>query len=260
MKKRLAAILALAMGFTWLVASPAEASVYNGSVAFTCTSANASGSGSHVLDRDNTGEGQEALRVEVTDGNGTIIFELNYSNFLGTYGGGIGDFAYTTPPATNPLSFTLTSLAGNGLPEQVDYVESGVCDEIPFTAPTLTAPPAAVAGDSVTVSGSGCPEGPVEARLVATEGSDPIATGAGTADADGDFTVELTVPDGTPEGDYLIEVVCGTFADPASEVAVAGIAITAPTPPPAPPAPPEPTTTQTTASAPAERVTPRFAG
>lgn len=114
-----------------LFATTAFASVYNGSVTFTCVNADAAGSGSHVLDRDNTGAGQEALRVDVTDGNGTLIYTLSFSNVLGTFSGGIGDFFYTTAPAANPITFTLTSLAGNGLPEQVDYVAQGSCAGLP---------------------------------------------------------------------------------------------------------------------------------
>jgi len=105
-------------------------SVYNGTVDFTCVNADAAGSGSHVLDRDNTGIGQEALRVDITDGLGNLIYTLTYSNVLGVFAGGIGDFFYTTPPQANPITFTLTSLAGNGLPEQVDYVQSGYCQEL----------------------------------------------------------------------------------------------------------------------------------
>lgn len=130
------------------VSSVIYASIYNGSVAFTCINADASGSGSHVLDRDNTGSGQEALRVDITDGAGTLIYTLTYSNVLGTFSGGIGDFFYTTAPQYNPLTFTLTSLAGNGLSEQVDYVAQGNCDGLPTYGGTclpLTAD--AVVGD-----------------------------------------------------------------------------------------------------------------
>lgn len=113
------------------VSSVIYASVYNGTVTFTCINADAAGSGSHVLDRDNTGAGGEALRVDITDGAGTLIYTLTFSNTLGTFSGGIGDFFYTTAPQFNPITFTLTSLAGNGLPEQVDFVTQGNCDGLP---------------------------------------------------------------------------------------------------------------------------------
>jgi hypothetical protein len=114
-----------------VVSSVIYASIYNGTVIFTCINADASGSGSHVLDRDNTGIGQEALRVDITDGAGTLIYTLTFSNVLGTFAGGIGDFFYTTAPQFNPITFTLTSLAGNGLLEQVDYVAQGNCVGLP---------------------------------------------------------------------------------------------------------------------------------
>jgi hypothetical protein len=126
------------------IAGPApepEHSQYLGTVIFTCVNANASGTGPHILDRDNTGTGQEALRVDVTDGTGTLIYTLTFQNVLGSFAGGIGNFFYTTPPQTNPLRFRLTSLAGNGLPEQIDYFAEGECVGLPSWQgiPTLSA-------------------------------------------------------------------------------------------------------------------------
>lgn len=112
-----------------------QASVYNGTVQFTCTNADATGTGSHVLDRDNTGANQEQLRIDITDGAGTLIFTLTFQNLLSTYPGGIGNFVYTTPPQYNPITFTVTSLAGNGLPEQVDFVAEGECAGLPTFEP-----------------------------------------------------------------------------------------------------------------------------
>jgi len=124
------------------------ASTYNGTVVFSCVNADAAGTGSHVLDRDNTGAGQEALRVDITDGAGTLIYTLSFSNVLGTFAGGIGDFFYTTAPQYNPITFTLTSLAGNGLPEQVDFVAQGSCDGLPlFNLPGGCIPYDGVMGD-----------------------------------------------------------------------------------------------------------------
>lgn len=118
---------------------PIDHSVYNGTVIFSCTSADATGTGSHVLDRDNTGAGQEALRVDITDGLGTTIFTVTYQNVLGTFGGGIGDFTYALAPQANPITFRLTSLAGNGLPEQLDYEQQGWCEGLNtlIAVPTL---------------------------------------------------------------------------------------------------------------------------
>lgn len=122
-------MLVIVAGFT--LAGIAFASTYNGIVEFTCVNADAAGTGSHVLDRDNTGTGQEALRVDIFDGQGTLIYTLSFSNVLNTFAGGIGDFFYTTAPQYNPIRFVLTSLAGNGLPEQIDFIAEGSCAGLP---------------------------------------------------------------------------------------------------------------------------------
>lgn len=107
-------------------------SQYLGTTAFTCTDFTAAGTGASILDRDNTGLGQEALRIDVTDGLGTVIYTLSFQNGLGTYAAGlINTTPYTTAPSSNPLTMTLTSLAGNGLPEQIDYVARGACAGLP---------------------------------------------------------------------------------------------------------------------------------
>ncbi len=141
-------ILMIVTGIALLTVTMAFASVYNGTVDFTCTGADAT-SGSHVLDRDNTGVGQERLRIDITDGYGTVIFTFTYQNTLTTFGGGIGNFTYSTPPAANPLTFTLTSLAGNGLPEQVDYVQQGTCAGLPTAGDTAACPVPLPAGSVV---------------------------------------------------------------------------------------------------------------
>lgn len=146
------AVMALVAVTFGLVPRAAEASTYNGTVQFTCTGVDATDTGSHVLDRDNTGSGEEALRVEVTDGAGTVIFRRDYQNALGTYSSGIGDFAYSRAPQYNPITFTLISKAGNGLPEQVDVVATGECPGLPyFPGPDLVPiPEHAVGGAFVT--------------------------------------------------------------------------------------------------------------
>ncbi len=125
---------ALTVGATGAVvlAPAASASVYNGTVEFTCTTFTAAGTGSHVLDRDNTGAGQEQLRIDVTDGLGNLLYTITFQNTLGTYAAGmIATTNYATAPQANPIRFTLTSLAGNGLPEQVDVDVTGDCESVP---------------------------------------------------------------------------------------------------------------------------------
>jgi LysM repeat protein len=128
--------LAVIVAVSALPQGAAQASTYNGTVVFTCAGANAAGTGSHVLNRDNTGSGQESLRVDIRDGAGTLIFTLSFQNTLGSFAGGMGNFTYTTPPQYNPIVFTLTSLAGNGFAEQVDVQTEGTCAGLPtFAAP-----------------------------------------------------------------------------------------------------------------------------
>ncbi|MFN8560512.1 MAG: hypothetical protein U0703_02510 [Anaerolineae bacterium] len=131
------------------VFSAALAHTYNGTVEITCTDFTAAGTGSDVLDRDNTGAGEESLRIDVTDGAGTLIYTLSFANTLGTYSAGlINTTPYTTAPQYNPITVKITSLAGNSLPEVVQTLGQGNCAGLPTYGGTclpLTAD--AVVGD-----------------------------------------------------------------------------------------------------------------
>lgn len=114
---------------------------YLGTVQFTCTDFTAAGTGADILDRDNTGVGQEAIRLDVTDGNDTVIYTLTFQNALGTYTAGlINTTLYTIPPERNPITLTATSLAGNGFLEEVDVLGQGTCPALGGIAavPTLS--------------------------------------------------------------------------------------------------------------------------
>jgi hypothetical protein len=118
-----------------------EQNTYLGTTVFTCTDFTAAGTGADILDRDNTGTGEETVNIHVTDGAGTVLYDLTFTNTLGTYAGGlINTTLYVTPPLVNPLKMTVTSLAGNGLGEEVDYVATGVCSGLPVwpAIPTLS--------------------------------------------------------------------------------------------------------------------------
>lgn len=117
----------------------ANASTYLGTAVIDCMSADLTGTGAHILDRDNTGTGEEAIRLEITDGYGAVIFSYSYSNTLQSFSGGIGDLSYNTAPAANPITVRVISLAGNGLPEQVDFVAHGECVGLPYPATPYTA-------------------------------------------------------------------------------------------------------------------------
>jgi hypothetical protein len=115
----------------FLGAYPASANTYSGPVSITCTTFSAIG-GPDTLDRNNTGTGQERVRLDVLDGNGIIIYTLTFQNNLGTYPSGlINTTAYTIPPTANPIIFKVTSFAGNGFEEQVTILGSGLCNGIP---------------------------------------------------------------------------------------------------------------------------------
>jgi len=121
-------VLVLAIGGAGfaLGATPAQAQSYSGGVIIDCTGANANGY--QVLNRDNTGNGREALQVIITDANGIVLLSRQTSAPLGTYPGGLGRFTYTTRPTRNPIRFQLYSLAGHGLPVQLPgIVATGNC-------------------------------------------------------------------------------------------------------------------------------------
>ena len=135
MKKRyvltVVALLLAVVAFAVPSTHVAHASVYNGTVAITCTGWTALNTGSHILDRDNTNLGRESLLIEAWDGDGTLIYSLGYSNVLTTFSSGIGSGVWTTAPNNNPITWRLTSLAGNGYAAQVDFVAVGECAGLP---------------------------------------------------------------------------------------------------------------------------------
>ena len=137
--KRILGLLTISLALL-AAAGTAQAHTYNGSVQITCTTFTAAGTGSDVLDRDNTGGGQESLRIDVVDGNNTLLYTLSFQNTLGTYAGGlISTTPYTTAPKQNPISVYVTSLAGNGLPQVVQTIGVGACGTaaaVPATSPS----------------------------------------------------------------------------------------------------------------------------
>lgn len=56
---------------------------------------------------------------------------------------------YTTAPNFNPITVSVTSLAGNGLPEVVQVIGTGTCAGLPSVGPSclLALPSGAVVGD-----------------------------------------------------------------------------------------------------------------
>ncbi len=131
------------------VFSVANANTYNGTVQITCTDFTAAGTGSDILDRDNTGVGQEQVRIDVFDGAGTVIYTLTFSNALATYPPGlIHTTLYSVAPQYNPITVKVTSLAGNELPEELAIIGTGSCAGLPtYGNACIALTPDAVVGD-----------------------------------------------------------------------------------------------------------------
>lgn len=129
--KRTIALLVLATMALVPFYGSAEASVYEGTIAIDCAGMDATDTGAHILDRDNTGSGEERIRILAQDGAGTVILDYEYQTALGTYAGGVGDWTWDTAPAYNPITVQIISMAGNGLPEQVDFTATGSCAGLP---------------------------------------------------------------------------------------------------------------------------------
>jgi len=106
----------------------------SGSFSATLSCAGFTPSGSFTADRDNTGSGQETLAINAVDGRGTVLFQLIDAvplNWQVTPGAA----NWTTPPAANPITMSVISLDGNGLPQQTVYATSGACDGLPDGTP-----------------------------------------------------------------------------------------------------------------------------
>ncbi len=120
---------------TLLTVAPATpsraASVVSGFIYATC--GGISGSLQIRLNRDNTGSGAEAYQISVTDGNGKSLISIYGSGALGS-SFTIGNTGYSFPPDANPISFTVISSTGNGLPSQEVTSVSGNCPGLPYNA------------------------------------------------------------------------------------------------------------------------------
>jgi hypothetical protein len=110
--------------------------VMTGTPFIDCTTLTFPAGSTFTYDRDNTGAGTEAMRVDILDGYGTVIAtgtDVRPIGFTTPFGSTI--YATTTPAAANPLTYRITSLAGNGFAEQVVLSFSGTCPGLPTVAP-----------------------------------------------------------------------------------------------------------------------------
>lgn len=103
-----------------------------------------------TYDRDTSGTGNETLRYEVIDGDGTILFSVDDTLPVGSVPTMVG-FSYSVSPDYNPIRFVLSSPAGNGFPEQILVSITNNCAGLPtFVASDSgdSLPVAAVAPDN----------------------------------------------------------------------------------------------------------------
>ncbi|MCA9906697.1 MAG: hypothetical protein KC547_22735, partial [Anaerolineae bacterium] len=126
----------------------AQAATVSGPVVLTCTGIDGSAA-TGLIDRDNTGTGQESYTISVVDGAGTELYNYSATLLVSATPGPFGSTNYTTPPQYNPITLTLTSHAGNGLPEAITFTAQGTCDGLPWLAAcTLNIPEGSVVGEA----------------------------------------------------------------------------------------------------------------
>lgn len=131
---RLSFIARAVLIFLLILPTVAYASSFTGTLAITCTDAS-DFTGVVTLNRDNTGTGSENYQIVATDRAGTILRSFTNTLPLGNYSYGVTFF--TTPPILNPITVTLTSLAGNSLPAQQVFSQQGICGNL-VKVPTLS--------------------------------------------------------------------------------------------------------------------------
>jgi len=108
-----------------------------------------------VFDRDNTGTGNEAYYIEITDGAGKVLRRFDSSWPVPNAGhDGPNTLAYSAMPEYNPLTYRLVSPAGNGYPEQLVDHATGTCPGLPdyVGADMVPIPSQAVVGSFVTTT------------------------------------------------------------------------------------------------------------
>ncbi len=146
MSRKLLIIIMLLVSALALLVTVVYASSYSGTLTIDCTGFIDHTLDTVILDRDNTGKGREIYHYLATDGAGTVLFEDTGRLPLGSYI--LGDGTFSPAPAFNPITLTLTSLAGNGLSEQQVFSIQGSCAGLPTYGDACVAlTPWAVVGD-----------------------------------------------------------------------------------------------------------------
>jgi len=141
MNRRILAVL-LILGALMTSALVVNALSWNsGTVTLTCTGFVDNGV-SMTGDRVNFGADRERVSIHVTDGDGTVLYDLTFQFAIGQTLA-LGSPSYTVLPDYNPITFTLISEAGNELPEQLVYTTTGNCPGLPTYGETPAASSAA---------------------------------------------------------------------------------------------------------------------
>ncbi len=152
-------LILLPIVFCLLPISGVEALTITGiSVTLTCTSFTYTDF-SYTFDRDNTGTGQEAYQIIVTDSDNNVVHLVSNTAGLGgpsSEGGNTGSFNLGTAVA-GALTYKWVSLAGNGLEEQIAYSVTGFCGDAPTATPTSTPTPTATFTPSPTATSTPTP-------------------------------------------------------------------------------------------------------
>lgn len=129
--KRLWILIGITVLLLWGQLVPVSAATVTGETFLDCTGF-AGNMGIITYDRDNTGIGEEAYDITITDGTGTVIWTLQALGSVGSSQPFTGPFVpYNLPPQANPITLVLTSLAGNGLPSKVILYITGECGGLP---------------------------------------------------------------------------------------------------------------------------------
>ena len=105
-------------------------SYYSGSMTITCTGQ--TNDLKFYVDRNNTAPNSESYRLIATDGYGTILYQFDGTSPLS--GGtpvGLVSAIWAVAPQGNPIIYKIISKAGNGLAEQISFVQSGNCPGLP---------------------------------------------------------------------------------------------------------------------------------
>lgn len=102
-----------------------------------------SNGGGIFMDRDNTGQGRETIVIRAVDASGKVIFgPIEETTFVGLaidFPAGVS-FRWSADPTLNPLRVSVTSKAGNGLPEQLVYEADGLCGLLPIATNPAVVP------------------------------------------------------------------------------------------------------------------------